>query len=275
MFYNKYFKKDIVNLNEYLINSIDYDFSIIVKQNFTKDIFKSIIESIIKNNIKEFIYINENKKLQKIEKKDIENDIFLNNKKTLPIISGDNTLNNILLTYSNGNEYFSIQISIKIKDMLYQIIELLFWRNEIISNSIYLKDFEINKCLFFQTNEFEILLPDITTLLKTNINSMKLRLQNKEFNKCAKDYYRLKFIELINDKNFINDVNIKDKYIQTTIKNIDKIYKKDNPNLFKLPYSICSLTNIEEQEKYFDLYNKFLNLDLKEQIEILMNNKYF
>ena len=274
LFYNKYFKDDIIDLNDCLIDSIDYDFSIIVKQTFTKDIFKSIIESIIQNNIKEFIYINKNKKLQTIDKKDIKNDIFLNSKKTLPIINDDNTLNNILLTYSSGTEYYSIQISIKIEDKLYQIIELLFWRNEIISNSIYLKDFDINKCLFFQTNEFEILLPDITTLLKTNINSMKLRLQNKEFNKCAKDYYRLKFIELINNINSINEKNIKDKYILSSIKYIDKIYKKDNPNLFKLPYSICSLDNIEEQEKVYDLYNKFLNLYLNEQIDLLINNKY-
>ena len=102
---------------------------------------------------------------------------------------------------------------------------------------------------------------------------MKLRLQNKEFNKCVKDYYRLKFIELINNINSSNEENIKDKYIKLSIKNIDKTYKKDNPNLFKLPYSICSLDNIEEQEIVFDLYNKFLNLDLKEQIIILQNNK--
>ena len=274
LFYNKYFKDDIIDLNDCLIDSIDYDFSIIVKQTFTKDIFKSIIESIIQNNIKEFIYINKNKKLQTIDKKDIKNDIFLNSKKTLPIINDDNTLNNILLTYSSGTEYYSIQISIKIEDKLYQIIELLFWRNEIISNSIYLKDFDINKCIFFKTNEFKILLPDIITLLKTNINSMKIRLQNKEFNKCAKDYYRLKFIELINNINSINEKNIKDKYILSSIKYIDKIYKKDNPNLFKLPYSICSLDNIEEQEKVYDLYNKFLNLYLNEQIDLLINNKY-
>jgi hypothetical protein len=34
LFYNKYFKKDIVDLNDCLINSIDYDFSILVKQKF-------------------------------------------------------------------------------------------------------------------------------------------------------------------------------------------------------------------------------------------------
>ena len=38
LFYNKYFKKDIIDLNKYLVTSIDYDFSIIVKENFTKKI---------------------------------------------------------------------------------------------------------------------------------------------------------------------------------------------------------------------------------------------
>lgn len=124
---------------------------------------------------------------------------------------------------------------------------------------------------FFQTNEFKILLPDITMLLKTNVNSMKSRLQNKYFNKCTKDYYRLKFIELINNKNSINKNNIDDEYIKSSINNIDKIYKKDNPELFKLPYSICSLKNIYEQEKFYNLYNKFLDLDLEKQFYILSN----
>lgn len=54
------------------------------------------------------------------------------------------------MTYGFGFEYFSIQISVKIENKIYQIIELLFWRNEIISNTIYLKDFDINKCVFFK-----------------------------------------------------------------------------------------------------------------------------
>lgn len=274
LFYNKYFKEDIIDLNDCLINSIDYDFSILVKQDFNNDVFKSIIELIIKNNITEFININENTNLEIIDKKAIKNNYFLNNKKVLPIFNNNIELNKILLTYSLGKEYFSMQISIKVEGYIYQIIELLFWRDEIISNSIYLKDFYNNNCVLFQTNKFKILLPDITMLLKTNINSMKSRLQNQEFNKCSKDYYRLKFIELINNKKSLNKDNIKDEYIKLSIKNIDKIYKKDNPNLFKLPYSICSLDNFEEQEYYFELYEKFLNLDLKEQIDILSNNKY-
>lgn len=178
------------------------------------------------------------------------------------------------MTYSDsGIDYFSIQINIKIDGKIYQIIELLFWRNEIISNSIYLKDFDINKSILFQTNKFKIILPDITMLLKTNINSMKSRLQNKEFNKCSKDYYRLKFIELVNIKKTNDDFDI-DEYIKLSIKNIDKIYKKENPNIFKFPFSICSLEDKKVQELIYELYDNFLNLNLEEQIDILTNNKY-
>jgi hypothetical protein len=274
LFYNKYFKKDIIDLNDCLIDSIDYDFSIVVKPNFDKNIFKLIITTLIKNNINEFININNSNKIQYINDDDIKNDIFLNGKNKLPIVNNGNSLNNILLTYSYGSVYFSIQISIKINGKIYQIIELLFWRNEIISNTIYLKDFEINKCLFFQTDKFKILLPDVSVLLKTNIISMKFRLLNKEFNKCAKDYYRLRFIDLINDKNSIDIENIKDDFMELSIKAINKIYKKDNPDLFKLPNSICSLNDIIKQEKIFNLYNDFLNLDLDEQINILTNYKH-
>ena len=210
-----------------------------------------------------------------IDKNDVKNDIFLKDKKILKIKNNSDELNKILLTYSdNGSEYFSIQINIKINDKIYQIIELLFWRKEIISNSIYLKDFDINTSVLYQTEKFKILLPDITMLLKTNINSMKSRLQNKDFNKCSKDYYRLKFIELINNKKINYKDEIIDEYIKLSIKNIDKIYKKENPNIFKFPYSICSIDNIKEQEYIYELYDNFLNLNLKEQIEILSNNKY-
>ena len=273
LFYNQYFKEDIINLNDCLIDSIDYDFSIIVKPSFDKDNFKNIITSIINNNMKEFTNIDKNIKLQFIEKNDTKNDVFLKNKKILKIKNNNEELKKILLTYSDsGNDYFSIQLNIKIDEKIYQIIELLFWRNEIISNSLYLKDFDVNKSVLFQIDKFKILLPDITILLKTNINSMKSRLQNNDFNKCAKDYYRLKFIELINNKKI--NYNINDEYIKILIKNIDKIYKKENPDIFKLPFSICSLNNIKEQEKIYDLYDKFLNLNLEEQIEILSNNKY-
>jgi hypothetical protein len=50
-----------------------------------------------------------------------------------------------------------------------------------------------------------------------------------------------------------------------------KIYDK-NKNIFKFPYSICSLTNNNDNEKkiLYDLYDDFLNLEINEQIKILM-----
>jgi hypothetical protein len=103
---------------------------------------------------------------------------------------------------------------------------------------------------------------------------MKSRLQNKEYNKCSKDYYRLKFIELINNKKINYNDYITDEYIKLSIKNIDKIYKKENPNIFKFPFTICSLEDKKKQELIYEMYDKFLNLNLEEQIDILTNNKY-
>ncbi len=104
---------------------------------------------------------------------------------------------------------------------------------------------------------------------------MKSRLQNKQFYKCTKDYYRLKFIESISNDDLINTFNFNDDYIKLSIQNIHKIYKKDNPNIFKFPFSICFIEDdIKKQERVFQLYNDFLNLDIDKQIDILTNNKY-
>jgi hypothetical protein len=42
----------------------------------------------------------------------------------------------------------------------------------------------------------------------------------------------------------------------------------------KLPYSICSLDNNNDEDKnnIYKLYKKFINLDLKEQIKLMMLN---
>lgn len=69
LFYNKYFKEDILNLNNCLIDSIDYDFSIIVKPEFDKNIFRSIVKSIVDINIIEFLNIDNNKKYKLLKKK--------------------------------------------------------------------------------------------------------------------------------------------------------------------------------------------------------------
>ena len=44
-------------------------------------------------------------------------------------------------------------------------------------------------------------------------------------------------------------------------------------NIFKFPYTICSLNNIDsEKELIYNLYNKFLNLNIKKQIKILLDS---
>lgn len=55
---------------------------------------------------------------------------------------------------------------------------------------------------------------------------------------------------------------------------IDIVYKKENPEIFKFPFTICSINDVKKQKVIYDLYDKFLNLDLEEQTEILANNKY-
>ena len=272
IFYNNYFRKDVIKLNNHLIESIDYDFSIIVNKSFNINIFKEIINLINGNNINIINNINNNQELQDINIDDIKIDIFLQNKKILKI---SDKIKKILLTYNTGKEYYSFQINIKYNSKIYQILELLFWRDGIISNSIYIIDFEINKCVLFQTNEFKILLPDIAMLVKTNIISLKSRLQNNNFNKCTKDYYRLKFIELINKINNDNIDDIDDPVIKSSMIKINQIYNKENSEIFKLPYSICSLHNDDiDKKNIYDLYNKFLNLELSQQVDILLNNKY-
>lgn len=267
IFFNKFFNKDIVSIEDNLLDSIDYDLSIIVNNTFNKDIAKQIIEKIIKENTYIINNITNIDNLEIISKEDIKADIFLYGKN---IINKNYT--KILITFSHSRNYIAIQFTIKYKNRLYQIIELLFWYNEIISNNIHKKEFEINKCILFQTDKFKILLPDLSTLIKTNIISMQSRIINNQYNKCTKDYYRLQFIKLISD---ISSENINDNIIKNIILKLKQIYKKENPNLFKLPYSICSLEKTDNEKKIlYELYDKFLNLNLYEQINIMLKGNY-
>lgn len=270
LFLDKYYNKEIINYDDCLIDSIDYDFSIIVNDTFNKKEAKKIIDEIYNFNINIINKINNINVLENIEFEDIKNNLFLKSKK---VIFYDK--NKLLFTYSDGNNYLSVQINIKYNNLIYQLIELVFWYNDIISNSIYKKEFDINKCVFYQTNEFKILLPELSTLVKTNILSIKSRILNNEFNKCTKDYNRLKFIDLINTINN-NNINIIDNIIiKSSILKLNKLYKKENPNLFKLPNSICSLYNSDnDKKKLYNLYNKFLDLELDKQIYILLNNDF-
>lgn len=48
--FNEYFGEDTISLNENIIDSIDYDFSILVNKTFNKKTAKEIIIKIIENN---------------------------------------------------------------------------------------------------------------------------------------------------------------------------------------------------------------------------------
>jgi len=47
LLYNNYFKKYIINLNDYLIDFIDYDYYVIIKSTFDNIVFKKIVNLII------------------------------------------------------------------------------------------------------------------------------------------------------------------------------------------------------------------------------------
>jgi hypothetical protein len=235
---------------------------------FNKDVVIQIIKNIVDENKKIISEINDNIDLDIINKNDIKNDLFLKNKKII-----NKNYGKLLITISHSNEYTAFQFTLKYKNNLFQIIELLFWYNYSISDNINIFDLTKNKCILYQTDEFKILLPNLTTLIKSNIISMKSRIKISQFNKCTKDFYRIKYVNLIYE--FVNNnmLNIEDILINKIILDTKKIYKK-NLNIFKFPYTICSLSNSDKDKNLlYDIYDEFLNLQLEEQIKILLNNK--
>lgn len=105
---------------------------------------------------------------------------------------------------------------------------------------------------------------------------MQSRIVNSQYNKCTKDYYRLNFIKKISELNIILDKNNnKNLFIENIIKKVMQIYKKDNPNIFKLPYSICSLEKTDNDKKQlYKIYEKFLNLNVYEQFDIFTKGNF-
>ncbi len=98
---------------------------------------------------------------------------------------------------------------------------------------------------------------------------MHSRLINNYYNKCTKDYYRLKYLYEISK---LPCNNIKDQ-IDDMIINVKKINEKENPYLFKLPYSICSLENTDEnKENIYKLYKEFINLSIDKQIKLMLSS---
>ena len=168
-FLNDYYNDTVINYNDDLIDSLDYDVSIMVNKNFDNNAFKNIMSNEININTKNlFNKINNSELLEIINKNDVKKDIFLSSKK----IANMDELNKILFTYSTGSEYNSVQLSIKFKNKLYQIVEFLFWKNKILTGNISLNVLKNNKCVLYQNNNFKFLLPNLTILIKTNILSM-------------------------------------------------------------------------------------------------------
>ena len=168
-FLNDYYNDTVINYNDDLIDSLDYDVSIMVNKNFDNNAFKNIMSNEININTKNlFNKINNSELLEIINKNDVKKDIFLSSKK----IANMDELNKILFTYSTGSEYNSVQLSIKFKNKLYQIVEFLLWKNKILTVNISLNVLKNNKCVLYQNNNFKFLLPNLTILIKTNILSM-------------------------------------------------------------------------------------------------------
>ena len=262
--------EDKFNLSRILIDSIDYDFSFMMKDTFTNVEFKNYIKIILKNSDIFISDINSQEHLQTITTEDILRDDFLK----IRSIANKGNKNKLIITYSNGKEYNSIQMTIKYKNILYQIIELHFWKNEIISNAIVKQSFVKNKCILYITDTFTILLPDLQMLIKSNISSLHDRIILNDFDKCNKDYNRLAFIELIAncaDEKLIESVdNSHSIIIKGILKHVQRIYKKENPNIFKFPNTICSLVDTYENKKaMYKIYSNFLELNLDDQIKIM------
>lgn len=262
-FLNKNYKNKVIDYNDNLINSLDYDISVMVEENFDNNTFRNLITEIMDNAKTLINNINLNNILEKIDTNDIKTDVFLKSKKIANVNS-----NKVVITFSTGKEYNSVQLSIKYKNILHQIIEFLFWKNKLLTGNISIDVLKNNKCILYQSNDMIFLLPNLAILIKTNILSMQSRLINNSYNKCTKDYYRLKY--LFDVSNVVVE-DIKD-VINDMIINVKKIYEKENPDLFKLPFSICSLEDDNNKKKIYRLYKEFLDLDFKEQIKIMLLN---
>jgi hypothetical protein len=263
--FNEFYKETILDINDCLIDSLDYDVSIVMKNNFNKNSFKDILTQIETCVVKLTNIIEISDKFEIISKNDIKKDKFLE-KKTIFNKNYTKLLKSISFS---GSDYYSYILSFKYKGSMYQIVEILFWKNGIISNNISLQSLKYNKCILYQNNTLKILLPNILLLIKSNIISMQSRFYGNNYNKCIKDFYRLKYLENISKLPKLTDFN----YINVILANIDVIYKKENPYLFNLPFSICSLHISDENKKIIhQVYNKFINIDLKKQIEIMTNN---
>ena len=256
--FSKYLK--LKNYEEIIIGSIDYDISIIVNDNFTQinaiDIFNK------------FVYDNEwffSKKniFENITKEDIKKDIFLKTKK---ILNKDHKI--FLFTFTKNIKYLGFQISIKYNNILYQILEIIFWFNYTISDNLNIIHFNSYNNILYDFENLNILLPHPYLLVNSNIVSIENRYNTTSFEKCSKDFFRILFFhDIINSEIIINNINI--EIIKILLK---FLFEKINNKIFKLPFTICNLNiTFDNKKTIYNLYKKFMDSNIEIQLNVLLN----
>ena len=262
--YSELFKNNYkVNIckNE-LIHTIDYDVSIMFNY-MNSEIYKEITTK-ISNCAKILINkINASDDFEIISETDIKEDRFLANHRYAEY-------KKLLLSGSaSGSEYLSYCFSVKYKNKMYQIVEFLFWKNNLI-HSMSEQLLKNKKSILYQIDQYKFLLPELSILIQTNIDSMYSRINTKEYKKAVKDYHRLKYVYDLLEKCSEN------KELKGIFENVKKIFKK-HENLFdsiiKIYSSIYCLNITEEhKEKIINLYDDFFKLNIKDQLKMFINN---
>ena len=259
--FSKYLK--LKKYEEIIIGSLDYDVSIIVNNNFTQINAIDIFNNFIIKNEWFFIKLNELNSLDIITKNDIKKDIFLKTKK---ILNKDHKI--FLFTFTKNIKYLGFQISIKYNNILYQILEIIFWFNYTISDNLNITHFNTYSNILYDFDNLNILLPFPSLLIQSNIISIESRYNSNSFEKCSKDFFRILFFyDIIKSEYIIKNDNI--ILIQKLLK---LLFEKINNKIFKLPFTICNLNiTFENKKTIYNLYKKFMDSNIEIQLNVLLN----
>ena len=262
--YSELFKNNYeVNIpgNE-LIHTIDYDVSIMFNDMNSK-IYNEITTKI--NSCAKILInkINASDDFEIISETDIKKDNFLSRHKYAEykklLFSGS----------ASGSEYLSYCVSVKYKNKMYQIIEFLFWKNNLI-HSMSEQLLKNKKSILYQLDEHKFLLPELSILIQTNIDSMYSRINKKEYKKAVKDYHRLKYVHNLLEK------CSEYKELKIIFENVKQIFKKHEnvfDSIIKIYSSIYCLNTTEEyKEKIINLYDDFFKLNIEDQLKLFINN---
>lgn len=256
---------DLPKYNNFSIESIDYDISILVNNNFNINNGIDMINILMQQDI--FNFIKNDSNFEIITKKDILSNEFLKTKKIV-----NKNFNNILITYTKSKQYIGFQFSIKYKNILYQIVEILFWFNGTINDNLNITHLNlINSFLYVDNdNDIEILIINPKLLVDNNVLSITARFESMQYIKCSKDYFRLLFMY-----NLPNNIEKnKNSIIDNILNNVTKTFNLKYPNIFNSPFKICNINETEEIKQIIQkIYINFLNLDVEKQIKIILKNK--